>query len=165
MLKIYPNLFFQEYIYKHHILRFLGSNVIHRSEPWYFYFITLLWGLFPHIFVLFSKISGIKNIKFDLKDDYSRFLLLNTIAVLSILGFFSLSSTKLITYILPIYPFFAVIIGAIWFKYIKNDEELNKQMKAVEFEQALMRGEVSLEEQKLTDEQRELAERLRRGNN
>ena len=41
MLKIYPNLFFQEYIYKHHILRFLGSNVIHRSEPWYFYFITL----------------------------------------------------------------------------------------------------------------------------
>ena len=123
MLKIYPNLFFQEYIYKHHILRFLGSNVIHRSEPWYFYFITLLWGLFPHIFVLFSKISGIKNIKFDLKDDYSRFLLLNTIAVLSILGFFSLSSTKLITYILPIYPFFAVIIGAIWFKYIKNDDK------------------------------------------
>lgn len=39
---------------------------------------------------------------------------------------------------------------------IKNDEELNKQMKAVEFEQALMRGEVSLEEQNLTDEQREL---------
>lgn len=109
MLKMYGTLFFDEYIMKHHILRFLGSDVINRTQPWYFYILTLLWGLFPHIFVLLSKIPKIKDISF--KD---KFLTLNFIAVISILVFFSLSGTKLITYILPIYPFFAVLIGSIW---------------------------------------------------
>lgn len=120
MLKMYPNLFYEEYIWKHHILRFLGSDVIHRTEPWYFYILTLLWGLCPHIFVLFSQIPSIKKIKFDFKDDFSKLLTLNFIAIASILVFFSLSGAKLITYILPIYPFFAVLIGAIWLKFINE---------------------------------------------
>lgn len=111
MLKMYGSLFFDEYIMKHHILRFLGSDVIHRSQPWYFYILTLLWGLFPHIFVLLLKFKHI-----NLKD---KFLTLNFIAIMSILIFFSLSGTKLITYILPIYPFFAVLIGTIWIKMHK----------------------------------------------
>lgn len=113
MLKLHGSLFFDEYIVKHHILRFLGSEVIHRNEPWYFYFVTVCWGLFPHIFVLLSQFNKIKYIK--LKD---KFLTLNFIAVMTILIFFSLSGAKLITYILPIYPFLAVIIGEIWFNYI-----------------------------------------------
>jgi len=117
MLKMYGSLFFDEYIMKHHILRFLGSEVIHRTEPWYFYILTLLWGLFPHIFVLLSKITKIKDINFE-----DKFLTLNLIAVISILIFFSLSGTKLITYILPIYPFFAVLIGTIWIKYINHNK-------------------------------------------
>lgn len=114
MLKMYGTLFFDEYIMKHHILRFLGSDVIHRTEPWYFYILTLLWGLFPHIFVLLSQVPKIKNINF--KD---KFLTLNFIAVVSILVFFSLSGAKLITYILPVYPFFAVLIGMIWLRMRK----------------------------------------------
>lgn len=117
MIKLHGSLFVDEYIIKHHIMRFLGSEVIHRSEPWYFYLVTLAWGLFPHIFVLLSQIAKIKNIKFD-----DKFLTLNTIAILSILGFFSLSGTKLITYILPIYPFFAVLIGSIWQNYIEKGD-------------------------------------------
>lgn len=108
MLKMYGSLFFDEYIMKHHILRFLGSDVIHRTQPWYFYILTLLWGLFPHIFVLLTKFKYI-----NLKD---KFLTLNFIAVIMILLFFSMSGAKLITYILPIYPFFAVLIGTIWIK-------------------------------------------------
>ena len=114
MLKTHSALFFDEYIIKHHILRFLGSDVIHRNEPWYFYILTLLWGLFPHIFVLLSKKP---------KFNGNKFLTLNWIAVFSILIFFSLSGAKLITYILPIYPFFAVIIGEIWFDYIKHNDK------------------------------------------
>lgn len=108
MLKTHGSLFFDEYIMKHHILRFLGSEVIHRSEPWYFYILTLLWGLFPHIFILISKFKYI-NIK-------DKFLALNLIAAMTILVFFSLSGAKLITYILPIYPFCAVLIAQIWTK-------------------------------------------------
>ena len=36
--------------------------------------------------------------------------------------FFSLSSTKLITYILPVYAFVAYIIGAIWTEYIYDEK-------------------------------------------
>lgn len=123
MLKIHGSLFFDEYIIKHHILRFLGSEVIHRNQPWYFYILTLLWGLFPHIFILLSQVPKVKYIKFNISDNYSKFLVLNTVAAISTLVFFSLSGAKLITYILPVYPFCAVIIGAIWYKYIKSGDK------------------------------------------
>lgn len=122
MLKTYPDLFFSEYIYKHHILRFLGSEIIHRNEPWYFYILTLLWGLMPHTFVLIGKLlNGIKLTKPNLENKYSKFLILNSIAFLVTLIFFSLSGAKLITYILPAYPFLAVIIAHIWSGYITKD--------------------------------------------
>ena len=133
MLKIYPDLFFDEYIYKHHILRFLGSEVIHRNQPWYFYLLTILWGIFPHIFVVLPKIvqnafSSVKekaiNFKFDLKNNFSKFLLLATVASVVIMLFFSSSKAKLITYILPIYPFLAILIGNMWLNYIKNDNKI-----------------------------------------
>ncbi len=135
MLKTYPGLFFEEYIYKHHILRFLGSDVIHRSQPWYFYILTLLWGLFPHIFVFLPKFfAGIfKKIKtqninfiFNQADSLEKFLILNTITVLVSLLFFSSSGAKLITYILPVYPFFAAIIANMWLQYINNDNRTIK---------------------------------------
>ncbi len=115
MLKMYGSLFFDEYIIKHHLLKFLGSDVIHRTQPWYFYIMTLLWGLFPHIFVAFAQIVDFKEFKFS-----DKFFKLNLIAAISILVFFSLSGAKLITYILPIYPFLAVLIGAGWYNYIEN---------------------------------------------
>lgn len=121
MLKMYGNIFFEEYIIKHHILRFLGSEIINRNQPWYFYILTLLWGLFPHIFILISQLYKVKNIRFNIKNNYSKFIILNFIAVLITLLFFSASGGKLITYILPVYPFFAVIIGSIWFEYIEFD--------------------------------------------
>lgn len=124
MLKLHGGLFFDEYIFKHHILRFLGSKIIDRSQPWYFYIVTLLWGLFPHIFVLLAKSFNFKNIEF--KD---KFITLNVIAALTTLIFFSLSGGKLVTYILPVYPFAAVIIGEIWMKYIKcNDKAVNNSL-------------------------------------
>ena len=84
----------------------------------------MLWGLFPHTFILiaaiFGKIKSIIKTKVfvvKLKDNYSKFLMLNFIAVAVILLFFSASGTKLVTYILPVYPFIAVFLGAIWIRY------------------------------------------------
>lgn len=122
MLKTYPGLFFEEYIYKHHILRFLGSDVIDRKQPWYFYFMVLLWGMMPHTFVILAKLfSGVKFVKPVITDNYSKFLTLNIIAFLLTFIFFSVSGTKLITYILPVYPFLAVIVSNIWLEYIEKD--------------------------------------------
>lgn len=114
MLLKHGSLFFNEYIIKHHLMRFLGAEVIHRNEPVYFYFVTLLWGLFPWIFSLLSSLR--KPRKFNLENGYDKFLVLNITAILVILLFFSCSGAKLITYILPVYPFFAVLIGHIWYE-------------------------------------------------
>lgn len=129
MLNLHGSLFWDEYVIKHHILRFLGSEVIHRNQPWYFYLLIILWGACPHILMLIAQISKIKTLKFDFKNRYDMFIVLNCIAVLSILVFFSLSGAKLITYILPVYPFLAVIMGAIWLKYItKGDVCTNRAL-------------------------------------
>jgi hypothetical protein len=114
MLLKHGSRFFNEYIIKHHLMRFLGAEVIHRNEPVYFYFVTLLWGLFPWIFSLLSSLR--KPRKFNLENRYDKFLVLNITAILVILLFFSCSGAKLITYILPVYPFFAVLIGHIWYE-------------------------------------------------
>lgn len=125
MLKIHDPLFFQEYVIKHHIARFLGSNEIGRQQPFYFYFLTILWGFFPWI------ISGLvvlirKCFKRDFKltglNDTQRFLVYNAIIAIFTLLFFSSSKTKLITYILPIYPSLACLAGYIWTKYIEKGE-------------------------------------------
>lgn len=120
MLKLHGQLFFDEYIIKHHILRFLGSEVIHRNQPFYFYILTLLWGLLPHTVVLFLQSPKRIGIKFNPDDKYSKLIFLNCIATLSILIFFSLSKAKLITYILPIYPYTAVLLTHLWAPIIKQ---------------------------------------------
>lgn len=122
MFKIHDPLFFDEYIIKHHLNRFFSSSEIHREQPFYFYILTILWGLFPWIFsviaVAIAKVKSIdfKNLKFSFRGQ--KYLLFNLIAFLVTLLFFSASKTKLITYILPIYFFTAPLIAFVWEDYI-----------------------------------------------
>ena len=48
MFKKYDPLFFNEYIIKHHLHRFLNTanNEIGRKQPFYYYFLVVLWDLF-----------------------------------------------------------------------------------------------------------------------
>ena len=125
MLKMHDPLFFNEYIMKHHVSRFLGSKDLGRQQPFYFYFLTVLWGFFPWIVSVLSVFVRkiIKN-DFEFKEltDTRRFLLYNGIIAIFILLFFSSSKTKLITYILPIYPALACLGGYIWTNYIERGE-------------------------------------------
>lgn len=125
MLKIHDPLFFQEYVIKHHIARFLGSNEIGRQQPFYFYFLTILWGFFPWIIstlVVFIRKCIKRDFVFAGLTDTQRFLVYNGIIAIFTLLFFSSSKTKLITYILPIYPSLACLGGYIWTKYIEKGE-------------------------------------------
>ena len=47
MLNQYDPLFFNEYIMKHHISRFLYANEINRARPFYYYIVVLLWDTIP----------------------------------------------------------------------------------------------------------------------
>ena len=52
MLKKYDPLFYNEYIIKHHLHRFLNTshNEIGRKQPFYYYLVVILWGFIPWIF-------------------------------------------------------------------------------------------------------------------
>lgn len=132
MLKIHNPVFYEEYIIKHHLARFFTSNDIDRSEPVWFYFVNLIWGMVPWIFSALAilavkcknfRLEIFKNFKFNFNelDDAKKYLILNWLAAIFILLFFSLSSTKLITYILPVYVHLACILGFAWLGYIEKD--------------------------------------------
>ena len=125
MLKMHDPLFFNEYVMKHHVARFLGSSEIGRQQPFYFYFLTILWGFFPWILstltVLIRKIFK-RDFKFKDLSDIQRFMVYNGIIAIFTLLFFSSSKTKLITYILPIYPSLACLGGYIWTNYIEKGD-------------------------------------------
>lgn len=140
MFKIHDPLFFNEYIMKHHINRFFSSSQIDRKQPFYFYILTLLWGLIPWIFsviaIAIAKVKALKNISFKDLSERKKFLLFNGIAFLVTMLFFSASKTKLITYILPVYFFTSFLIGALWENYMFN----NKYKKPVNISVYILGG-------------------------
>jgi 4-amino-4-deoxy-L-arabinose transferase-like glycosyltransferase len=140
MFHKYDPLFFNEYIIKHHLHRFLNTqnNEIGRKQPFYYYFLVILWGFFPWIFsmiaVLVDKIKNwkslkyvekIRNFDFENLDNIHKSLALCWVAVIWIMVFFSSSSTKLATYILPIYYPMAVIAGIVWTDYVEKKKHEN----------------------------------------
>ena len=131
MFKMYNPFFWDEYIIKHHLARFMGSKIINRTQPFYFYFLTILWGFFPWIVSCLCvwwknllKIIEVKkfSINFESLGKPQRYMLYNAIITLFILLFFSSSETKLITYILPIYLSLSNLGGYVWINYIQKNE-------------------------------------------
>ena len=90
--------FFKFFFWEQHVLRFLTPKY-HRSNPWYFFIL-----IFPLTVLPWSPLAlaglwkGISGIKKDLPETSI------AIWVLMIMAFFSISHSKLITYILPVIP-------------------------------------------------------------
>lgn len=143
MFKKYDPLFYNEYIIKHHLHRFLNTanNEIGRKQPFYYYFLVVLWGFIPWVFsmiaVFVDKIKNwgklhyvekVKNFDFSSMDNVHKALALCWVTVIWIMFFFSSSSTKLATYILPIYYPLAIIVGLMWQDYVdkkKHEKPIN----------------------------------------
>lgn len=137
MFKIHDPLFFNEYIVKHHLHRFLNTphNEIGRKQPFYYYFIVVLWGFIPWIFSLIAVfvdkiknwgklhyVEKVKNFDFSTLDNTHKLLALCWVTAFWIMLFFSMSSTKLATYILPVYFPLAVITGLMWKDYVDKQK-------------------------------------------
>ncbi len=122
--------FFHEYVIKHHLQRFVNSKDLGRKQPFWFFFVTLLWGMVPWIASMLAvAVEKLRGIKFEVpRDNKKLFLHINIIAALFTFLFFSSSSTKLVTYILPIYPFLACITGYVWTEYVFE----NKYQKVID---------------------------------
>jgi 4-amino-4-deoxy-L-arabinose transferase-like glycosyltransferase len=101
--------FLNFYFYHEHWLRFT-TRVHGRYEPWWFFLPVFLLGLFPWIFftgqALRESLAG--GWKARRENSEAWFFL---IWVVFIVAFFSKSQSKLIPYILPVFPAMAVMIG------------------------------------------------------
>ena len=109
-----PN-FFDFYFIHEQILRFLTS-VHNRSQPFWFFAPIIVLGLFPWIAFL---PQAIKETYINLKNKKSpEFLTSSYLAIwiVFIFGFFSISNSKLIPYIVPIFPPMALLIGQVAIK-------------------------------------------------
>jgi 4-amino-4-deoxy-L-arabinose transferase-like glycosyltransferase len=93
--------FVTEFFWRHHVMRFLKPY--HHLRPWWFYFPILLLELLPWLIWPATKVPQ-KHFKGPLCFCW--------IIVISCFAFFSLSRCKLPTYLMPMLPFCATLIGA-----------------------------------------------------
>ena len=96
-----------QFFFIHEHLQRFTSNVHKRYQPPYFFVAVLALGVLPWLGLLFRGLwSGVKNI--DSGFQAKKMLLVWT---LFIFVFFSVSNSKLIGYILPIFPSLAILIA------------------------------------------------------
>ncbi len=99
-----------KYFIVEHVLRYT-TDVHLRTKPFYFFIPVLLLGILPWAFFISSAFKqALKNRK-----PSDTFLL---VWVSWVFGFFSLSNSKLIPYILPLFPALSIILGNyVWQTY------------------------------------------------
>ncbi|WP_339901765.1 lipid-A-disaccharide synthase N-terminal domain-containing protein [uncultured Cyclobacterium sp.] len=97
--------FLNYFLFKHTIQRF-ATNTFQRGQPFWFYIAVLLGTAFPWVILLF------KQFPVRWKDFQNNGTLLLMWVLLPLL-FFSMSQSKLVLYILPIYP--GLAIGTIYY--------------------------------------------------
>ncbi|HIJ60452.1 MAG TPA: glycosyltransferase family 39 protein [Nitrospirae bacterium] len=107
--------FIEQFFLKHHFQRYTDVISGHKG-PFYYYLIAIIIGLLPWSFLLYK---ALKETWYTRKD----ILVFSTLWLLVVIGFFSLSTTKLPNYILPAVPAVVLLIGYVmqevdkrWFK-------------------------------------------------
>lgn len=98
--------FLDYFLFKHTVERF-ASDTFKRSQPFWFYIPIVIGTAFPWILIIASRAKKIWNEK-------NKNLLPLLIWVFVPLIFFSISRSKLVLYILPVYPGIALAAAAVW---------------------------------------------------
>ncbi|MEQ8788232.1 MAG: glycosyltransferase [Pirellulaceae bacterium] len=108
------------FFWKHHVMRFL--NAFDHQEPWWFYVPVLLLGTFPLSLLLGPLLSFLMSRSADVSKERSRDVGFLLIAAAWVVFFFSLSSCKLPTYVLPALPFIGLLAGVMLDRMALNPE-------------------------------------------
>lgn len=137
--------FIKEYFLIHHFGRFMGSEYIGRERPLLYFVPVFLLGFMPWTFIFIAfLIDGVKKLfnKFKLAqgnffhklaalfvatNNEQKLILFASISFAVIFLLFSSASTKLPTYILPIFPFAALLTGYYWWV----SDERNEHEKSI----------------------------------
>ena len=136
VFNVHKMAWFNDYIVKHHFARFIDSSMgLGRKQPLLFYVPIVLAGIAPWTMSFFAQMfKGIKSAIKDFKTTKSykvlftcdsadkKLLLFAIIYALSTLVFFSVSSSKLPTYALTLFPAMALLVGYFWWGYVRFDK-------------------------------------------
>ena len=101
--------FWRFFFWNEHIRRFLADDAQHKASFWYF-FLSAPGMFMPWTFVAPAALGRLRN---HLEGDsaHGRLLRLSLCWLVSLFLFFSVSNGKLLTYILPCFPPFAVLLS------------------------------------------------------
>ena len=108
--------FWNFFFWNEHIRRFL-SNKAQHDQPFFYFFLVLPLGFFPWTVLLPAAIAG-----HGLKAPISPFLRLTICWLIFPFLFFSISSGKLSTYILPCFPPLSILTAAGLNKYFDSSK-------------------------------------------
>lgn len=132
MYKEYGFQFIKEYFLIHHFGRFMGSEYIGRERPFLYFIPVFLLGFLPWTFMFIAAlVEGCKTLidkytstqgkikekisaLFETSTNEQKLLVFFTINFVIIFTLFSSSSTKLPTYILPVFPAASFLTGYYW---------------------------------------------------
>ncbi|WP_407877796.1 ArnT family glycosyltransferase [Francisella sciaenopsi] len=111
------------FFYFQQFYRFVGQGFNNAIGPW-FYFIILLAVFLPFSMLLFNRLPrGFKNIWQNRKSDYIGFLI--TLWCVLILIFFTIPSSKIVSYIMPIFAPLSLLMALSFEKIIKTNDNLS----------------------------------------
>jgi 4-amino-4-deoxy-L-arabinose transferase-like glycosyltransferase len=112
--------YLEYFIFKQHLGNFLGGEGAMKPrhpEPFYYYVPIILAGLLPWSALLPQSIIRAWRSKSDSASDLSRFLV---IWILAMFVFFSAATSKLSTYLLPVFPACSILIGCYLSEFLDN---------------------------------------------
>ena len=123
MYSIHGNPFIETFLGFHNITRFTSPEHA-EGVLWYYFIPVLILGFFPWTAILIQSVWT--SLTASRRGDFSALVFLN-IWMIFIFLFFSISRTKLVSYILPMFPPLAMIVG--W--YLARLWEYRRQQRMI----------------------------------
>jgi 4-amino-4-deoxy-L-arabinose transferase len=116
--------FWNYFFWNEHIRRFMADNAQHKESFWFF-FLTAPGMVIPWTFMIPAMLSGLRG-RLNVPGPDGRLIRLSVCWMVLPFLFFSFSNGKLLTYILPCIPPFAILMafGTIYFLEKKDRKRL-----------------------------------------